>query len=87
MSYSYAIERERLFTEDGQVLFLKIRDNAQKLLKTAGAFKARNAWQDCSGDSWQFIAALDRLVELGEIIEVSQPGCWAQHRVFVDGSR
>jgi hypothetical protein len=37
------------------------------------------------GDSWQRIACVDRLVELGEIREITNPNEVAgQHRIFVD---
>jgi hypothetical protein len=87
VSYSYATERDRLFTEDGQKLFLQIRDTVTRLLANAEAFRSDKAWKGCSGDSWQFLAALDRLVELGEIRELTPAGTVAgQHRVFVRGT-
>lgn len=84
MVYNYERERPKLFTEDGQVVFLRVRDNVKALLKEAGAFRAQEAWSGTSGDSWLFAACLDRLVELGEIKELTAPGSvWGQHRVFV----
>jgi len=84
MSYDYATEKVGLFSDTGQRLFLQIRDTVQRHLREAGAVRADKAWADCSGDSWQFVACLDRLVELGEIREVTLPGTVAgQHRVFV----
>ena len=85
MGYSYEDERERLFTESGQRMFLSIRDNANRLLNSAGAFTAEKAWSGETGDTWQMLACIDRLVELGELREVVRSGCWAQHRVFVRG--
>ena len=40
MSYDYAVERPKLFTEEGQVLFLAIRDQAKKLVEYAGAVRS-----------------------------------------------
>lgn len=84
MSYSYQAERAKLFTEDGQEMFIKVRDNVHELLDSAGAFQAGKAWQGVSGDSWKMLACLDRLVEMGEIREVTS-NTWGQHRVFVSG--
>lgn len=82
--YAYQTERPKLFTEDGQVLFLKIRDRAQQLLREAGAFRAQECWKEIGvGDSWMFIACLDRLVELREIRELPDVKAPSQHRVFV----
>jgi hypothetical protein len=81
--YDYATEREKIFTEDGQVKFLQIRDNAQRLLTIAGAFRLDAAIKNVGGDSWLMLACVDRLVELGEIREVTEVRVPAQYRVFV----
>jgi len=81
--YSYATERRHLFTEEGQVMFLKVRDNVHSLLRTAGAFAAAKAWKGVSGDTWMMLACLDRLVELREIRRVTSPGTVAgQDEIF-----
>lgn len=82
MAYDYAVERQKIFTDEGQRTFLKIRDRSQHLLKEAGAFRLSEVLHGVSGDSWEHIACLDRLVELGEIIELPRDGCWGQYRVF-----
>lgn len=82
--YDYQTERPRVFTEEGQVMFLKIRDRAQSLLKTAGAARLGEIINGCTGDSWQMLACVDRLVELGELRELTQGMDVArQDRVFV----
>ena len=81
--YEYAKERETIFTEQGHRLFLEIRDKIQDLLAKSGSVKMGNAIAGCTGDSWQMMACVDRLVELGEICEVTQPNTPGQHRVFV----
>lgn len=85
MSYSYQVERPHVFTEEGQVKFLAVRDFAAKAFNYAGAVTAGklvNAYG--SGDSWQALACVDRLVEIGEIREVTVPGSvCGQNRVFV----
>lgn len=83
MSYDYQIERKELFTEDGQTTFLKIRDQVKQLLDTAGAFRVNAIQMD--GSSWLCLACIDRLVELGEIVECKREGAgetWAQYRVY-----
>lgn len=88
MGYVYEEQRAGILTDNGQRLFLKIRDRAKRLLKEAGAFRLGACIEDCTGDSWQMIACVDRLVELGEIHELTpHPKVypWAQNRVFTDG--
>lgn len=82
MSYSYVIQRSEVFTESGSIMFTRIRDKVRELLAVAGAFEMGKAITG-SGDSWTMLACVDRMVELGEIREISQPGCAGQHRVFV----
>jgi len=83
MSYDYATERPELFTERGTKALLKLKDRIAYLLKEAGAFRHAEAMKDADfGSSWQEIAALDYLVEIGEI-EVANDKGWAQYRVFV----
>jgi len=84
MTYSYQDERAAIFTEDGQVMFLSIRDKGKELMKIAGAFRLQEAISGQSGSSWTMLACIDRLAELGEIREVTAAGGVAgQHRVFV----
>jgi len=79
--YKYQSERPRIFTDEGQRDFLKIRDEAHRLLKVAGAFRALEVLHVASGDTFFMAACLDRLVELGEIVELPRQ-CWGQYRVF-----
>lgn len=81
--YDYKKQKQEIFTESGSVMFIKIRDNVKKLLNVSGAFMMQNAISGvCTGDSWTMLACVDRLVELGEIRELTQD-CAGQHRVFV----
>jgi len=84
MSYNYKIEKKKLFTESGTKTLLKIRDNVAKCLKSSGAFQFEKVM--CTGDSWVMMAAVDYLVELGEVREIEQGDCAGQHRVFVEGN-
>lgn len=85
--YKYEDKKQSIFTEDGQIMFLKIRDNVQKLLKQSGAVTMGCAISGCTGDSWKMLACVDRLVEIGELKEVIQKSSVAgQNRIFVSGS-
>lgn len=81
--YSYKDEKHKIFTEEGQRRFLKVRDEAKSLLKDAGAFKILAPLKDLSGDIWELMAHIDRMVELGEIREITGPNVAGQDRVFV----
>lgn len=84
--YNYATEKPKLFTDNGQVLFLEIRDRAHRLVAEAGAVRMDKAIGGSTGDSWEMIACVDRMVELGELAEVIIRGEVAgQHRIFVVG--
>lgn len=81
--YNYQNEKSKIFTEDGQVVFLNIRDKTQQLLKQSGAVMMSNILNGITGDSWLHLACVDRLVELGEIKEITNSGVAGQHRVFI----
>lgn len=84
MGYDYQTERPKIFTEDGQKLFLAIRDKAQRLFGIAGAARMYEMISGNSGSVWEMLACVDRLVELGEIREVTAGQRVAgQDRVFV----
>lgn len=79
--YNYEAEKKKIFTDEGQKLFLSIRDKAQRLLKEAGAFRRSEVTSGHSGDSWTMMACVDRMVELGEIVQLPR-NCWGQFDVF-----
>jgi hypothetical protein len=83
MSYVYEQERPKVFTEQGQEMFLKIRDTARELLRSAGAFRQQELLMasHCTGDSFAMLACIDRLVELKEIVELPRD-CWSQFKVY-----
>lgn len=83
MSYQYQKERPYVFSEAGQKQFLSIRDRVGRLLKEAGAFRLDAALAHETGSWWEMTACVDRLVELGEITEITGPAIVGQHRVFV----
>jgi hypothetical protein len=82
--YVYEKQREEIFTDEGQRMFLKIRAHVFNALEFAGAVRMNEAISTCTGDSWRMLACVDRMVELGEIREISQTVRHAgQHRIFV----
>ena len=84
MPYNYETERAHIFTEDGQIMFLKIRDRAKFLLNAAGAVRGQELTDGVIGDGWKMLACVDRLVELGELREITEGQQVAkQDRVFV----
>lgn len=85
MSYDYQNERPALFTESGVEILLQVRKRVAKKLAVAGAVRFDRATDGITGDSWTMLAAMDYLVEKGELREVTAPGsCMGQHRVFVE---
>ena len=81
--YIYLELKPKLFTENGQVMFIKVRDNIKKLLELSGAVSMSKAISSIGGDSWELMACVDRLVELKEIKEITGDNVAGQHRVFV----
>lgn len=82
--YSYDEMRPKLFTDEGQRDFLKVRDNAARLFSESGAARQTEMTSCISGDSYFKCACVDRLIELGEISEVSYANR-IQDRIFVKG--
>jgi hypothetical protein len=85
MSYSYQLEKKELFTDEGQRMFLRVRDWVQSTLRTAGAFRMQEAMGAAGGgNTWTMMACVDRMVELKEIRQVTDPSREAgQHLVYV----
>ena len=80
--YKYNELKQDLFTEEAQVAFLKIRDNINKMLEESGSFAMGHALVG-GGSTWHQMACVDRLVELGELREITGDGVAGQYRVFV----
>jgi hypothetical protein len=88
MSYAYTTQRANLFTDPGQKLYVGMRDHVLALVNKAGAVRSGEAMTLPPGvgaaDSWDMLAVLDRMVELGDLREIQQSGYVAgQHRIFV----
>lgn len=84
--YNYQEEKNKIFTEKIQEMFLKIRDKSKMLLAQAGCFKMGKIINNMSGDNWTMMACVDRLVEIGEIKEVDQSDIIAQDRIFTSST-
>ena len=84
--YDYEVEKEKIFSEKGQKLFLAIRDQIKKKLAISGAITMGRAIslpeEIGAADGWHMMACVDRLVELGELQEVPTSGA-AQYRIFI----
>lgn len=84
--YNYKDGKSQLFTEDGQVVFLQVRDTVQRLLKESGAIRMLEVMRCVSGaGDWMKMCCVDRLVEIKELRELSygKQEVADQHRVFV----
>lgn len=82
--YKYEEQKQKLFTEEGMGMLIKIRDKAKSLFKTAGAARMQEIISGTTGDSWLMLACVDWLVEKGEIKELTKGMEVAgQYRVFI----
>lgn len=66
MAFDYQKEKAVLFTDEGQRMFLRIRDRANKLASESGALTVGQAIRKESGDSFAMLACVERLIEIGE---------------------
>jgi hypothetical protein len=83
VSYSYEAERKNLFTEEGVATLTKMRDEAKRLIGIAGAASAGKIMAVATGSSWTMLAALDYMVEKGDIRRVTEKGATCgQHQIF-----
>lgn len=85
MGYDYQTQRPRVFSEGGVTMLLKIRDHAKALIAQAGAARSDKLMAAAgSGDTWDMLACMDRLVETGELHEIPNTMSRAgQHRIFI----
>lgn len=81
--YDYKTQRPFVFTDEGQRMLLRVRDGVADTLKKSGVITLGKAMDFAgSGDSWDQIACVDRLVELGELVEVKHDAPATQFRIF-----
>jgi hypothetical protein len=73
MAYNYNDFKEWIFSDEGQRALIRFRDKLIPAISKTGAITLGSAI-DLSdvGDSWQRIALVDRLVELGDLVKVNQ---------------
>ena len=84
MSYNYIEQKKELFTDEGQRLFIKLRDHALALVQKSGAVRSQEIMSIGSGDSWTLLACIDRMVEIGDLIEVTKSDIVrGQNRIFI----
>ena len=83
--YKYEDEKSRLFTDEGQRVLFKVRDNFKELETVSGAIKASKLMAQTTnyGDTYLFLACMDRLVEIGEIKEITDSETIAQNKVYI----
>jgi hypothetical protein len=88
MPYCYEDLKPSILTDKGQRTLLKVRDRVQNHMKHAKLITMDEATSEILGDTWEQMAYVDRLVEIGELKEVPQGDCAGQHRIFyVPGNR
>ena len=83
--YVYEEQRKFVFTDEGQRVFLKIRDHVLAVLQNAEFISMDRAMrvQGVRGSSWDMLACVDRMVEIGELVEIMQAKRPAgQDRIF-----
>lgn len=72
--YNYQKEKGSLYSDEGMDLYIKIRDNTIKLIKTSGCATLGNIIHGNTGDSFMMLVCVDRLVEKGILKEVGHIG-------------
>ena len=85
MTDRFFTEDNPVFCDDGARTLLQVRDNIQKLLTASGAFKAGHAIAGVTGDSSTMFAALDYLVNIGEIKRIGTDKSAGQDEIYVRG--
>ncbi|MBA7703305.1 hypothetical protein ES703_112087 [subsurface metagenome] len=83
MSYNYETQKPKVLTPEGQKMLFEIRARAASLIEQSGAVMLDKAVSGIGVDSWDQLACVDYLVELGELREIPQSEVMAQHRIFV----
>lgn len=81
--YDYKEEVHKIYTDEGMKTFLAVRDNMNRKLSTSGAVRMSEATDCACGDGWTLMACVDRMVELGEILEITDESYAGQDRVFI----
>lgn len=83
MPYNYLVEKQKIFTDEGQRKFTRFRDKVFEIVKLAGCIREQEASKHADmGDTWTNMAFIDRMVEMGDLVEVNYGDCAGQHRIF-----
>ena len=82
MSYEYEREKHSLFTPEGFDTLTKVRDKSIMLSNISEVFTLGKLINECTGDSFKMLAAVDYLVERGELKCVFSPGKTAKN-IFI----
>lgn len=85
--YDYDKEKAWVFTDEGQRMFLRVRNKVQEMLGVAGAVTAGVLLRSLSGDTWKMMACIDRLVELGELRKITPGYLPYPEGVYVRGEK
>ena len=83
--YNYENEKQNIFTDEGQRMFLQIREHIREIVDQYEVITMNKAMSGSTGggSSWTMMACVDRMVELGELEEVEQCGYVAgQHKIY-----
>ncbi len=83
MSYRYEDLKSWILTDEGQRLCFRTLASAQALIKSAGACMSGKLIGADAPSTWHSLAAIDRLIEVGELREVTNSDVAGQHRIFV----
>ena len=83
MGYSYEAEKPNVMTDEGQKDVMKLMQIAQDLLKEGRTVRMEELTKGFSGSNWTHMAYVDRLCEMGLLLEISGRDIPAQHRVFI----
>lgn len=81
--YKYDDMKAKLFSDEGQRKFLQVRDKINSIIPASGCIRLGEVMTNIGGDSWIIMACVDRMVELGELVEIKYENSIAQKRIFV----
>lgn len=85
--YKYEENKKYIFSDEGQRLFIAVRDRVLSIVEESGAITMAKASRlpakVGAADSFNLMACVDRMVELGDLSEVWYRKCTTQERVFI----
>lgn len=82
--YDYKDEKHTVFTDDGQKLLFEVSGIITESFKKAGVVIMEHILNKANGNStWDVMAAVDRIKELGYITEITKTDIAGQYRTFI----